>query len=652
MTALPLIPRAIIFGNPSRLMPRVSPDGAWLTWLAPFEGVLNVWLAPADDLAAAEPLTRRKGRPIAWQDWAWDGRHVLFMCDQDGDENWCFFAVDRASAARELTPPRGVAARLLQDSPERPGTIMVGLNDRDAEWHDVWRVDVASGARELVLENTGSFWSFTFDWQLNPRLGRKSMRGRGGSCLYRLTGADAVPWLDIPVFDETTTWPLLFNRAGDAVTMMSALGRDRAALVRTDMASGTETVLAQHDKADIGASRIWNPQTLEIDAVGAVYLRQEWIALDLVVADDLRVLAAKLGTPDFLVDSQSADNSRWVVTAYSAERPVTYFLNDRRRSVVTELFSSRPELAGHRLAPMHGHVVKARDRLDLVSYLTLPADEPEARPRAPLPMVLIVHGGPWGRDTYSYRGDHQWLANRGYAVLSVNYRASTGFGKAFVNAGAREHAGKMHDDLIDAVEWAVREGIARRDMVAIMGISYGGYATLVGLTFTPEVFCCGVSIVGISNLVTLLENMPPYWAGFDEFMFANYADVRTEEGRAWLRARSPLYKVDRIRRPLLIAHGVNDVRCKLQESDQIVAAMRERGLAVTYVVYPEEGHGFIRPESRTSFNAITEAFFARHLGGRCEPIGDDLAGSSLQVHEGGEAIAGLQDALGAKVDAS
>ena len=222
-------------------------------------------------------------------------------------------------------------------------------------------------------------------------------------------------------------------------------------------------------------------------------------------------------------------------------------------------------------------------------------------------------------------------ANRGYAVLSVNYRASTGFGKDFVNAGTREHAGKMHDDLIDAVEWAVRAGIARRDKVAIMGTSYGGYATLVGLTFTPKVFCCGVSIVGISNLVTMLENMPPYWAGFDEFMFHSYADVRTEEGRAWLRSRSPLYKVDRIRRPLLIGHGANDVRCKIQESDQIAAAMRERGLPVTYIVYPDEGHGFLRPENRMSFKAVAEAFLAEHLGGRCQPIGNDFAGSSLEI---------------------
>jgi acylaminoacyl-peptidase len=647
MTGVPLIPRAVLFGNPERFQPRLSPDGQWLTWLAPFEGVLNIWLAPADHIADAQPLTRRTGRPIAWQDWSWDGRHVLFMSDQDGDENWCIFSVDRAGAVRELTPPRGVSAQLLKESPERPATVMIGLNDRDPKWHDVWRLDLASGERELVLENTAGLWSLSFDWQLNPRLGRKSRPGRGGSCLHRLTEGKAEPWLDIPLADEQTTWPIMFDRAGEALMMMSSLGRDRGALVRIDMATGAETVVAQHDKADLGGGRLWNPQTFEIDAVGASYLRQEWIALNPEVADDLRFLQANLGMAEFFSDSRSADNDRWVVTAYSAERAVTYFLYGRRRGAVNQLFSSRPELDAHRLAPMHGHVIAARDGLDLVSYVTLPADEPDVRPRAPLPMVLIVHGGPWGRDIYGYRGDHQWLANRGYAVLSVNYRASTGFGKAFVHAGAQEHAGKMHDDLIDAVEWAVAEGIARRDRIAIMGISYGGYATLVGLTFTPEVFCCGVSIVGISNLVTLLQNLPPYWAGFDEFIFASYADVRTEEGRAWLRARSPLSRVDRIRRPLLIGHGANDVRCKQQESDQIVAAMRARGLPVTYVVYPEEGHGFMRPESRMSFNAITETFLATHLGGRSEPIGNDLAGSSLQVREGIAAIAGLPEALDA-----
>jgi dipeptidyl aminopeptidase/acylaminoacyl peptidase len=632
MPAIPLIPRAALFGNPSRHQARLSPDGQWLTWLAPFEGVLNVWLAPADDIGAAEPLTRLTGRPIAWQDWACDGEHILFISDENGDENWRIFAVDRATAEiRTLTPISGVSARILMWSPERPGTILVGLNDRDKKWHDVWAVDLATTERRLVLENRGEFWSFDFDWQLNPRLARRSDPEHGGSRLYRMVNGSAEPWLRIPHADEMTTWPLLFNRGGDAWTMMSSLDRNRAALVRVNDSDGARTVLAEHDKADLGATRIWNPATFEIDAIAANYLRQEWIVLNPAIASDLRFLRENLASAEFVVDSQSEDNGRWIVTAYGPKQPLSYFLYDRRRRVLSSLFSARPELAGYRLAPMQGHVIKARDGLDLVSYLTLPADEQAPRPAEPLPMVLLVHGGPWGRDVYGYHADHQWLANRGYAVLSVNYRASTGFGKDFVNAGTREHAGKMHDDLIGAVEWAVRGGIARRDKVAIMGTSYGGYATLVGLTFTPEVFCCGVSIVGISNLVTMLENMPPYWAGFDEFMFHSYADVRTEEGRAWLRSRSPLYKVDRIRRPLLIGHGANDVRCKIQESDQIAAAMRERGLPVTYIVYPDEGHGFLRPENRMSFKAVAEAFLAEHLGGRCQPIGNDFAGSSLEI---------------------
>jgi dipeptidyl aminopeptidase/acylaminoacyl peptidase len=646
MTGLPLIPRAALFGNPSRFQARLSPDGAWLTWLAPVEGVLNVWLAPADDLAAAEPLTRFKGRPIAWQDWACDGRHVLFVNDENGDENWRVFAVDRATGAiLYLTPLAGVSARLLMWSPERPGTILVGLNDRDRKWHDVWSIDLASAERRLVLENSGGFWNFTFDWQLNPRLARKGA-AHGGARLYRLIDGEPELWLEIPYADSPTTWPLQFNRAGDAWFMMSSLGRDRAALMRVDQRLAKPTLLAEHDKVDLGAMRIINPLTFEIDAVDANYLRQEWIAVNPGIEGDLAFLRNALAESEFVVDSQSDDNSRWIVTAYGPQQHLAYFLYDRPRQALTALFNARPELSGYRLAPMQSHVIAARDGRELVSYLTLPADT-LPRPREPLPMVLIVHGGPWGRDIYGYRGDHQWLANRGYAVLSVNYRASTGFGKDFVNAGAREHAGKMHDDLIDAVEWAVREGFARRDRIAITGTSYGGYATLVGLTFTPEVFCCGVSIVGISNLVTLLENMPPYWAGFDEFMFASYADVRTPEGRAWLRARSPLSRVDRICQPLLIGHGANDVRCTLQESDQIVTAMRERQLPVTYVVYPDEGHGFARPESRMSFNAISEVFMARHLGGRCEPFGDELAQSNLQVREGIGEIAGLRECLAA-----
>jgi acylaminoacyl-peptidase len=282
---------------------------------------------------------------------------------------------------------------------------------------------------------------------------------------------------------------------------------------------------------------------------------------------------------------------------------------------------------------------KSRDGLRLVSYLTLPASVEAARPAQPLPMVLVVHGGPWARDAFGYRGDHQWLADRGYAVLSVNYRGSTGFGKAFIAASEKQHARKMHDDLIDMVQWAIAEGIAQEDRIAIFGGSYGGYASFVAATFTPEVFCCAIPVVGISNLQTLLESMPPYWAGFAEYMYRSYGDPRTEEGRDLLAERSPIHKVANIKRPMLIFHGANDVRCKVAESDSIVAAMQARNIPVTYVVYPDEGHGFAKPPNRLSYIAMTEAFLARYLGGAFEPIGSDLEGSSHQIRTGAEALA-------------
>ena len=296
---------------------------------------------------------------------------------------------------------------------------------------------------------------------------------------------------------------------------------------------------------------------------------------------------------------------------------------------------------------MHAAVIEARDGLDLIVYYTLPvgsANETPDRPAEPLPAVLLVHGGPWGRDGWGYSSIHQLLANRGYAVVSVNFRGSTGLGKRFVNAGDREWAGAMHDDLIDAVEWAVDEGIADRDRVAIMGGSYGGYATLVGLTFTPEVFACGVDIVGPSNLNTLLDTVPPYWTPMLNMFRTRVGDNSTEEGERFLWERSPLSRVDHIVRPLLIAQGANDPRVKQSESDQIVDAMRERGIPVTYLLYPDEGHGFARPENNLSFMAVAEAFLARCLGGRYEPIGDDFEGSSVQVdRRRSDEVPGLAD---------
>ncbi len=373
----------------------------------------------------------------------------------------------------------------------------------------------------------------------------------------------------------------------------------------------------------------------------AGYILPEWLVIDAQTGEDLAWIERKVGT-HIALTSQSEDGRLWVVVSAAPDWPGAYFLVDRDRRDVRKLFEVRPELDGVKLAPMHGFVIKARDGLEMVSYLTLPIEETGARPRKPLPMVLNVHGGPQAREHFRYRGEFQWFANRGYAVLTVNFRGSHGFGKAHVNAGIKEWGGKMHDDLIDAVEWAIAEGIADRDRIAIYGGSYGGYAAFVGATFTPDVFACSVALAGITNLETLLATIPPYWQGYYEHFAIRVGDPRTEEGRALLRARSPLYKAGNITRPMLIGHGANDPRCNIAESDQIVAAMTQNNIPVTYVVFPNEGHWFARPENRLAFNAIAEAFLARHLGGRCEPIGDDFKGSSHEVRAGAEVLENLE----------
>jgi dipeptidyl aminopeptidase/acylaminoacyl peptidase len=329
--------------------------------------------------------------------------------------------------------------------------------------------------------------------------------------------------------------------------------------------------------------------------------------------------------------------------------PVRYYRYDRDANHAEYLFANRSDLDGLPLAPMHPVEITSRDGLTLVSYLTLPpGSDPDGdgRPTEAVPMVLNVHGGPWGRDDWGYDSIHQWLANRGYAVLSVNFRGSTGFGKEFVNAGNRQWGAAMHDDLIDAVNWAVAEKITESDRVGILGGSYGGYATLVGLTMTPEVFACGVDIVGPSNIITLLSTIPPYWAPAMQMFRDRVGDPATEEGRKLLTERSPLTHVAAIRRPLLIGQGANDPRVKQAESDQIVQAMQEKGIPVTYVLFADEGHGFARPENSLAFFAVADLFLAEHLGGRSEPIGGDFQGSSVTVPHGAESVPGLAAALG------
>lgn len=644
-SATPLIPRKLLFGNPDRANVSISPDGSMLAYLAPLDGVLNVWVAPVDQPNDARPITRDKGRGIRYAAWTHLPGRLIYIQDKDGDENWRIYRVDvETEEAVCLTPQEGVRAYVAVMNPDRPSEIVVGLNDRDARYHDLYILNLSTGERTLLVEND-RFTGFTLDSDYTPRFAI-AMRPDGGNDVYALAGDKWQQVERVPMEDALTFYIVGFNKAGDILYRLDSRGRDTAALIAKNMTTGEDVVLYEDPHADV--SRVMrHPTTREVQAVASEYTRSKWHVLDPAIAEDLEYLGG-LVDGELHVVSRTLDDTRWIVAFEMDTGPYRYYLYDRKKRQAEFLFTNRKDLEGMPLAPMHPVVIKSRDGLNLVSYLTLPLEaDPDAtgRPNEPLPMVLFVHGGPWARDRWGYHPFHQHLANRGYAVLSVNYRGSTGFGKDFINAGNLEWGRKMHDDLIDAVNWAVAEGIADKEKVAIMGGSYGGYAALAGLTLTPDVFCAGVDLVGPSNLVTLLESIPPYWEPVVAQFTSRVGDHRTEEGRALLKERSPLTYVDRIKKPLLIAQGANDPRVKQAESDQIVAAMEERGIPVTYLLYPDEGHGFARPENSLSFNAVVEGFLAEHLGGRLEPIGSDFDGSSVQVKAGADQVPGLEEAL-------
>lgn len=694
-----LIPRTALFGNPVKAQARLSPDGRYMSFLAPKNGVLNVWLAPFGKLDAAKPITDDKKRGIRQHFWADDGKHILFLQDEGGDENWRVYSIDVDSHKQvDLTPLKNVRAELVGISHERPDVALIALNDRVPEYHDLYEINIATGDRKLVERNDHEFAGYLEDLQLHPKLAVKTLDDGGGE-IYRHTDKGWEPFLKYGRDDSLTTRPVIVEEGGNSALMLSSIERDKAALIRVDLTNGKQTVLGESNKADV--SEVWlDPKTRKPQAFGVEYMTTEIQPLVPAVGQDIQRLTAALG-PQFEVVSRTLDDTKWVVAVDDPVKVVSSYLYDRGTGNVTKLFDQRPELTGAPLRPMKPVEIKTRDGLSLVGYLTLPAGPGESggpgahsagasgsaasgapgsagagahgvsaagssgagsstaagatgsagvvvapdRPASPVPLVLDVHGGPWARDSYGFNGEHQWLANRGYAVLSVNYRGSTGFGKKFINAGDHEWARNMHNDLLDAVDWAINEKIAQPDKVAIYGGSYGGYATLVGLTFTPDTFACGVDIVGPSNLFTLLNSIPPYWKSFFEDMVRRIGDPRTAEGRELLKQRSPLTFADKISKPLLIAQGANDPRVKQAEADQIVEAMKSRKLPVTYVLYPDEGHGFARPQNRISFYAVAEGFLSKCLGGRVEPIGNDFAGASLKVLNGADYIDGLPAAL-------
>ncbi len=653
MEDVPLISRELFFGNPERSGVQLSPNGDYISFRAPIDGVQNVWIAPADDPDAARPVTSDADRGIRQYFWAENGSHLIYLQDRGGDENWRAYAVHVSTREEiDLTPMEGVQARIASVDRDHPNHILIGVNDRSPQLHDVYRVDVRTGERELVFENPGYVQTLT-DNDMNVRLGVK-MNSDGSMTYEHATGDDAGEVvLDVPQKDTMTTGITGFIGDTSKVYFTDSRDRDTGALYIMDLETGARELVFADPRVDIGGG-MTHPVTDELEAVVINYTKPEPVFFNKDVERDYNILKEVRPEAEVNLADRSEDDRTWLVAYTQDDGPVEYYLYDRDARTPTYLFTNRPELEGKPLAPMHPVVIKSRDGLDLVSYLTIPVwtdADGDARPNRPVPMVLFVHGGPWARDNWGFNPYHQWLANRGYAVLSVNFRGSTGFGKDFIAAGNGQWADAMHNDLIDAVNWAVEEGVAQKDKVAIMGGSYGGYATLAGLTFTPEVFACGVDIVGPSNLITLMQSIPPYWEPIMEMFSTRVADVRTPEGRRQLRDMSPLTHVDEIVKPLLIGQGANDPRVKIAESDQIADAMQERGIPVTYVVFPDEGHGFAKPENNKAFNAITEAFLAKHLGGRAEPLGDAVSVSSAEIRSLGELdLPGVEVAEAAPAD--
>ena len=544
----------------------------------------------------------------------------------------------------DLTPFAGVAAHLAGLSHTYPDEVIVGLNNRQPQWHDLYRVNMHTGERTLLLEHD-RFAGVAIDHDFHLRFAWE-MLPDGRQDIYLRHGEAWQLWDHMPQEDMLTSGLAGFDKAKQKVYLQDSRGRNTAALFARDIQTKVRTLLAEDPRADVGEV-LRHPTELTIQAVSFTYARKRWVVLEQVVQADLDALATVVDG-DVNVVSRTLDDRLWVVAYAMDSNPTRYYLYDRQERQAQWLFTDRPALAQQPLAKMHPVVISARDGLNLVSYYTLPPgsdSNDDGIPDQPVPMVLVPHGGPWARDFWGYHPYHQWLANRGYAVLSVNFRSSTGFGKAFINAGDGEWGGKIMEDQQDTVQWAIEQGIAKPRAVAVMGGGFGGYSTLAGLTMFPDTFACGVDIVGPSNLITLLESIPPYWQPMLELFTSRVGDFRTAAGRALLTKHSPLAYVDNIRRPLLIGQGANDPRVKPAESDQIVSAMQAKNIPVTYVLYPDEGHGFARPENNLSFAAVAEAFLASRLAGRCEAIGNDLKGASIQVPEGAHLIPGLVEAL-------
>lgn len=640
-----LIPRRLIFGLKGSASPQFSPDGKKMAFIkASKKGVANIWIKDLFN-KSEEMVTDNPGHGIFDYYWSSDGKYLLFIQDWRGDENFHLYSLKlNPRVQKDLTPFQGAKAQNIILSQRHPNQVLVGLNLRDPRVFDMHRIDLETGKVTLDTQNPGDvrWWLTDSEFKIRAAV---SINPEDSSMELRVREGVDRPWRRIVFwpFGESgvlegygSNLVIRFTQDGKALFIQSALKSDTGRLVKIDAVSGEELEIIAHDPR----SNIWDwidpalylhavvmfePQGDRVQAVGFNYLKPEWKVLDPGIKDDFKFLWEKYPESVFMIEQRIDNDRKWLVGYFADIKPKQYFLYDREKKSIEPLFDEELSLEKYDLAPMKPLVIPSRDGLELPCYLTLP---PGKRPER-LPMVLLVHGGPWYRDKWNFDSWTQWLTNRGYAVLRVNYRGSVGFGKKFLNASTGQWGdGSMQHDLTDAVKWTIKKGIADPGRIAIMGDSYGGFAVLAGLAFTPDLYACGVDIVGLSNVKTFIESFPPYWEPIKRRWLRRIGDVVKDDD--FNRKISPFFHVQNIRAPLIIAHGEQDPRVKIQESERIVARMRERNLSVIFVVYPDEGHGLGRLENKLDFFGRVEEFLAKHLGGRCEPW-KKVAGSSAQL---------------------
>ncbi|HEX6731968.1 MAG TPA: S9 family peptidase [Pyrinomonadaceae bacterium] len=618
----PLIDREIFFGNPEIANAQISPNGKFIAFRKPYKDTMNIWVKGFNEpFDRARLITAETKRPIRSFFWSRDSKHILFVNDFGGDENFNVYAVDPSAAAaagaetpatRNLTDMKKVRALIYEVPRTQPDSIYVGLNNRDARWHDLYKLSISTGERTLVRENTERFDGFRFDNAGNLRLATRLTQSGENEILKLDADNKLAKVYSCDVFETCT--PVRFHKDNKRVYMITNKGNvDLIRLVLFDPETAKEEQVESDpmNRVDLSGARFSDVTdelivTIYQDEKPRLYFKDKGYDAD------YKLIKQKVGGKELSFGSTTADEMMWVVTAWSDTEPGETFVFDRKTKQLTKQFRIRERLPREHLAEMRPIRYKSSDGLEVPAYLTLPKGVPAKN----LPVIIHPHGGPWARDTWGYASAAQFAANRGYAVLQMNFRGSTGYGKKFLDAGNKQWGDKMQDDITWGVKYLVDQGIADPKRVGIWGGSYGGYATLAGITFTPDLYAAAVAEVAPSNLITLLETIPPYWESGRTIFYRRMGDPNTQEGKAQLLRQSPLTHAAKIKTPLLITQGANDPRVNKRESDQIVIALRERNYPVEYLVAPDEGHGYARPVNSMAVLAAAERFWAKHLGGR------------------------------------